>query len=83
MLRKERNVKARASYQKKNSKKAKAELVTSLVMLPVNIALAPVKAVVKVNKEKKKANQKKKIQSKNMRRKARKSICWNIRAISA
>ena len=63
MLRKERNVKARASYQKKSSKKAKAELVTSLVMLPVNIALAPVKAVVKVNKEKKKANQKKKIQT--------------------
>lgn len=63
MLRKERNAKARASYQKKSSKKAEADLVTSLVMLPVEIALAPVKAVVQVNQEKKKAELKKKQQA--------------------
>ena len=63
ILRKERNAKARANYQKKKSKKAEGDLITSLVMLPVEIALAPVKAVVEVNKEKKKAEQKKKIQA--------------------
>ncbi len=60
MLRKERNKKARATYQKKKAKKDEADLVASLVMLPVEIALAPVKVVVQVSQEKKKAELKKK-----------------------
>ena len=53
MLRKERNKKARATYQKKKAKKESDDFITAVVMLPVNLALAPVKAIVEVNKAEK------------------------------
>lgn len=55
LLRKERNAKARANYQKKKSKKESDDLITALALLPVEIALAPVKAIIDVNKNQKKA----------------------------
>lgn len=55
LLRKERNAKARANYQKKKSKKKSDDLITALALLPVEIALAPVKAIIDVNKNQKKA----------------------------
>lgn len=55
LLRKERNTKARASYQKKKLKKESDDFITALALLPVEIALAPVKAIIDVNKSQKKA----------------------------
>ena len=55
LLRKERNAKARANYQKKKTKKESDDLITALALLPVEIALAPVKAIIDVNKNQKKA----------------------------
>ena len=55
LLRKERNAKARANYQKKKSKKESDDFITALALLPVEIALAPVKAIIDVNKSQKKA----------------------------
>lgn len=63
LLRKERNKKARATYQNKKSQKESADLITTLVKLPFEIVLLPVTVAAEVHKENKKAKQKQKTQA--------------------